>query len=135
MSVIFGISVSELTVQAAWVAVLAILALTLVGWTKPARAAPLSPRGASDSAHDFDQNDELVPGQNEAVNHAATSEEESVAVISNRVPLERPTTLPQRLLAAVAAAGLSVLTGIVLAVVLSFTLVITVVWATNLLGR
>jgi hypothetical protein len=118
-----GISVGELTVQAAWVAMLAILALTLAGWRKPARAAPLSPRGTTDS--ESDPNEDADPN----------SDGEPVAVVITAVPLERPTTFAQRLLAAAATAGLSVLTGIMLAIAISFAAVVAVVWATNLLGR
>ena len=123
MSVILGTSVGELTVQAAWVAALAILALTLAGWRKPARAAPLSPRIATDSAPEGDENAGL------------SAESDPVAVAITPVPLERPLSIPRRLLAAAGAAGLTVLTGAVLAILISFAAVIAVVWATNLLGR
>ena len=113
----------ELTVQAAWVAALAILAVTLAGWRKPARAAPLSPREAADSADDNEENPDP---------HGDSG---PLGVVITPVPLEHPPSFVRRLLAAAAATGLTVLTGAVLAIVISFAAVIAVVWATNLLGR
>jgi hypothetical protein len=120
---ILGISVGELTVQAAWVAALAILAVTLAGWRKPARAAPLTPREAADSTpkHDADS--------------AQSEDSERFPVVVTAAPLEKPPTPLRRLASALSATALSIVTGIVLAIIISFAAVITVIWATNLLGR
>jgi hypothetical protein len=136
VSVILGISVGELTVQAAWVAALAILALTLAGWRKPARAAPLTPRAANDSP----SSDERASGEKGSESTSASDdshdhEGEPIAVAIRPVPLEHAPNFARRLVAGAAAAGLSVLTGTVLAILISFAAVVAVVWATNLLGR
>jgi hypothetical protein len=120
---ILGISVGELTVQAAWVAALAILAVTLAGWRKPARAAPLSPREAPDSGPKSDPD-------------AADGEDpQRFPVTIATAPLEQPPTPLRRLVSGVSATALSLVTGAVLAILISFGAVIAVIWATNLLGR
>jgi hypothetical protein len=131
VSVILGISVGELTVQAAWVAALAILAVTLAGWRKPARAAPLTPRAANDSPSLGEEESESGSTADDGRDH----ESEPIAVAITPVPLEHAPTVARRLVAGAAAAGLSVLTGTVLAILISFAAVVAVVWATNLLGR
>jgi hypothetical protein len=124
---ILGISVGELTVQAAWVAALAILAVTLAGWRKPARAAPLTPREAPDSAPKSDAQSDAGSAQGE--------DHERFPVVITTAPLERPPTLLRRVASALSATALSIVTGAVLAILISFGAVIAVIWATNLLGR
>ena len=126
----------ELTVQAAWVAALAILAVTLAGWRKPARAAPPTPRAANDSPSVGGKaSGEEGTESSTALDDYRDHEGEPIPVAVTPVPLERAPTVARRLLAGAAAAGLSVLTGAVFAILISFAAVVAVVWATNLLGR
>ncbi len=121
---------SELTVQATWVAGLAILAVTLAGWRKPARAAPPTPpliNGAPQISEDL--SDPHAPKDD------LNTELESVPVVITAVPLEPPTTPLRRIAAGISAVALSMITGAVVAIILSFAAVIAVIWATNLLGR
>lgn len=113
--VIVGISVGELTVQAAWVALLALAALTLVGLRKPARPTASSVRGAHDdipSRHPFIRRVRVLPQGVETA------------------PSPR-----RRVLSGLGLAALSTLTGAVIAIIASFLAIVTVVWATGLLGR
>ena len=90
---------------------MAILALLLTGWRKPARAEPRSPRGPSRRE---------TPGI--VVEHFDT------------VPYKRPGPI-RRLLALVASGGIGVLTGVLVAIILSFSIAIAVIWLTNLLQQ
>lgn len=100
-----------LTVQAAWIAVLAVLALALVGWRQPARRRPRTRRGATGSG--------------------------TSGIAVDRLPAE-PYEAPgpiRRLLAAVASGGIAVVTGAVLAVVIAFAAAFAVIVLTGMLGR
>jgi hypothetical protein len=122
--------VSELTVQAAWVAGLAILAVTLAGWRKPARAAPLTPPlTASEPRISAEIPDHASPAGD------TETEADRHRVVITEVPLEIPPTALRRVLAGLSATAISMVTGAVLAILLSFAAVVSVVWATNLLGR
>lgn len=110
MSVTLGLSLDVLTVGAAWIAGLGLLALLFTGWRQPARAQPRTRRG--------------------------------VDPIHTAVPVEhrpgrpyRPAGPIRRLLAGVSSAGLSIITGAVIAVVVSFAVAFTVIRVTGLLGR
>jgi hypothetical protein len=111
VSVTLALSVDGLTIRAAFIVVLAIVALLLTGWRKPARAEPRSPRG---------------PLRRDAtgilVDHFDTP------------PYRRP-GIVRRLLAASASAGIGVLTGVITAIVVSFAVAMAVIWLTNLLQR
>jgi hypothetical protein len=111
VSVTLALSVDGLTVRAAFIAGLAIVALLLTGWRKPARAESRSPRG---------------PSRREAsgivVEHFDT------------VPYRRP-GLIRRVLALVASGGIGVVTGVLAAIILSFSIAIAVIWLTNLLQK
>lgn len=99
-----------LTVGAAWIAGLGLLALLFTGWRQPARAQPRTRRGADP--------------------------------IHTAIPVEhrpgrpyRPPGPIRRLLAGVTGAGLSILMGAVIAIVVSFAVAFTVIRVTGLLGR
>ena len=113
MSVTLALSVTGLTTRAAAIAALAIAALLLTGWRKPARAEPGSHRaafGRSGAADGF------------VVDHLDTS-------------AERRPSVARRVLAIVASGGIGVLTGVLGAIVLAFAAAYAVVWLTNLLQR
>lgn len=109
MSVTLALSVDVLTVAAAWIAGLAIVALVLTGWRQPARAQPRSRRGGTPEWAAVEVEHE--PGE----------------------AYRRPGPI-RRLLAAVAGLGLAVVTGAVLAVVLSFAIAFVVIRLTGLLA-
>ena len=111
MSVTLALSVDGLTVRAAFIAGLAIVALLLTGWRKPARAESRSPRGPSGRA----------PG--------------GVAVEHFDTPVYRRPGALRRVLALMASGGISVLTGVLLAIMTSFAIAIAVIWLTNLLQQ
>jgi hypothetical protein len=126
----FGISVGELTVQAAWVAGLAILAVTLAGWRKPARAAALTPPPASAGPQISDEHSDHYGVENDH-----DSDGERLPVVITAAPLDVPPSPLRRMAAGAAATALSVTTGAVIAILVSFGAVAAVIWATNLLGR
>ena len=111
MSVTLALSVDGLTVRAAFIAGLAIVALLLTGWRKPARAEPRSPRGPSGR-----------PSVGIVVDHY------------DAPPYRRPGVV-RRLLALVASGGIGILTGVLLAITVSFAVAIAVIWLTNLLQQ
>jgi hypothetical protein len=111
VSVTLALSVDGLTVRAAFIAGLAIVALLLTGWRKPARAEPRSPRGASGR-----------PASGIVVDHLDA-------------PLYRRPGVVRRVLALLASGGIGVLTGVLLAIVTSFAIAISVIWLTNLLQQ
>ena len=111
VSVTLALSVDGLTVRAAFIAVLAITALLLTGWRKPARAEPRSPRGPL---------------------RRSTS---GFPVVHHDAPLYRRPGILRRVLAAIASGGIGVLTGVITAIVASFAIAAAVIWMTNLLER
>ncbi|MDW3214799.1 MAG: hypothetical protein R8G01_12420 [Ilumatobacteraceae bacterium] len=111
MSVTLALSVDGLTVRAAFIAGLAIVALLLTGWRKPARAESRSPRGPSSR-----------PPSGVVVEHFDTPEYRRPGVV-------------RRVLALVASGGIGVLIGILIAIVTSFAIAIAVIWLTNLLQQ
>jgi hypothetical protein len=111
VSVTLALSVDGLTIRAAFVAGLAILALLLTGWRKPARAEPQTPR-------------------------AAMSRQRSGVVVDHYdTPQYRRPGVARRVLALVASGGIGVLTGVLAAILASFAIAIAVIWLTNLLQR
>jgi ribosomal protein S18 acetylase RimI-like enzyme len=106
VSVTVALSVPGVTVRAAAVAGLAMVALLLTGWRKPARAEPHSPRGDATGI---------------VVDHL------------DAPPYRRP-GIARRLLAMLASSGLAVLIGVMMAIVLAFAVAIAVIWMTDLLG-
>ncbi len=111
MSVTLALSVDGLTVRAAFIAGLAIVALLLTGWRKPARAEPRSPRGPSTRA-----------SGGVVVDHF------------DAPPYRRPGVV-RRVLALLASGGIGILTGVILAIVTSFAIAIAVIRLTNLLQQ
>lgn len=117
MWVTFALSVDGLTVQAAWMAGLALAAIALVGWRKPARARTRTPRGAARSRP------------------ATPPAPVGIQVERAPVPLYRSPGPLRRLAAALASGGLAVVTGAVIAIVASFAAAYAVITLTGLLGR
>lgn len=111
MSVTLALSVDGLTIKTAFIATLAMAALLLTGWRKPARAEPRSPRGP------FRNNENGIP-----VEHHDT-------------PAYRRPGPVRRMLAAALSGGIALLTGVLLAIVTSFAVAVAVIWMTNLLER
>ncbi len=100
-----------LTVRTAIIAGLAIAALLLTGWRKPARAEPRSPRGV------------------------ARREPRAFAVEHHDAPLYRRPGPIRRVLAAAASGGIAVLTGVLSAIVIAFALAFAIIWLTDLLQQ
>jgi len=111
VSVTLALSVDALTVAAAWVAGLGIAALVLLGWRKPARAQAKRHRGD------------------------VTPVPVGVPVDHDDVPVERGINPIRRLFAAAASGGLAVVTGAVLAILVSFAVAFTVITLTDLLKK
>jgi hypothetical protein len=111
VSVTLALSVDGLTIRAAFIAGLAIVALLLTGWRKPARAESRSPRGPLGR-----------PTSGVVVDHFDT-------------PQYRRPGIVRRLFALAASGGIGVLTGILLAIVTSFAIAIAVIRLTNLLQQ
>lgn len=103
---VLAISVADLTTRASVIAGLAVVALLLTGWRKPARAEQRSHRGR----------------QGLLVEHHDT-------------PLYRRPGPLRRLLALAASGALGVLVGTLTAIVLAFGTAFSVIWLTNLLKR
>ena len=111
VSVTLALSVDGLTIRAAFIAGLAIVALLLTGWRKPARAEPQTPR-------------------------AALSRQRSGLVVDHfDTPQYRRPGVIRRVLALLASGGIGVLTGVLAAIMISFAVAIAVIWLTNLLKQ
>jgi hypothetical protein len=113
VSITLVLSVDGLTVSAAWIAGLAIVGLVLTGWRKPARAEPKRPRGGGPAGAGRGAGGvplEHVDGE----------------------PYRRPGPI-RRLLAAMASGGLALVTGALVAIILSFVAAYAVVTLTGLL--
>lgn len=115
MSVTLALSVEGLTIRAALILGLAIAALLLTGWRKPARAEARSPRGARNEPA-------AMSGTGIAVDHVDTPQYRRPGVI-------------RRALALVASSGLGILTGVLAAIVTSFAVAMAVIWMSNLLEQ
>jgi hypothetical protein len=118
VSATLAISVSELTIRAAAIAGLAIVALLLTGWRKPARAEPGSPRGGPIAVIRTRRTDPYATGV--AVDHFDTPTERKVGVV-------------RRLLALAASGGIGVGMGVLAAIVIAFASAWAVIWLTALL--
>jgi hypothetical protein len=118
VSVTVALSVAGLTVRAALIAGLAVVALLLVGWRKPARAEPSSPRGVFERGLVYRSG----PSRGVPVDHLDA-------------PLYRRPGVARRLLAALASTGIGILAGVLLAIVLSFGVAMAVIWLTDLLRQ
>lgn len=98
--------------RTAFIAGLALVALLLTGWRKPARAEPRSPRAA-----------------------LRRREPSGIAVEHHDAPLYRRPGVLRRVLAAVASGGIGILAGVIAAIVTSFAVAAAVIWMTNLLEQ
>jgi hypothetical protein len=90
---------------------LAIAALLLTGWRKPARAESRSPRGPFRRDR---------PG---------------IVVDHHDAPLYHRPGPVRRTLALAASGGIGILTGVLTAIIVSFTIAWAVIWLTNLLRQ
>jgi len=106
------VSINELTIRMAWVAGLALVALLLAGWRKPARAQPKPPRDATATPR-------RVP-------------HEVVHVVAEPYHAAGPV---RRLFAVVASGGLAIVIGAVIATVAAFALAVIVTTLTDLLRQ
>jgi len=102
------------------IAALAITALLLAGWRKPARAEPRSHRVSEFGA----------PPARRHVRRAT-----GVPVEHHPTPLHHGVNPLRRLLAALASGGIGVLMGVLTAIVVAFGTALAVIWMTNLLRR
>ena len=118
VSVTLALSVSGITVRATLIAGLAIVALLLTGWRKPARAEPRSPRGVIERGLCI----AAVRRPGVVVDHVDAPE------------YHRPGPV-RRLLAAVASGGIGLLFGVLTAIVVSFGIAMAVIWLTDLLQQ
>lgn len=109
VSVTLALSVDGLTIRAAFIAGLAIVALLFTGWRQPARAESRSPRGP------LRREAPVVP-----VEHFDT-------------PTYKRSGIVRRLLALAASGGIAILTGVLIAIITSFVIALAVIWMTNLL--
>jgi hypothetical protein len=103
------VSVTDLTIRAAAVAGLAIVALLLTGWRKTARAIPRSARGGH--------------GTNVVRHHVVRAE----------TPEYHAPNVARRLVMLLAGGGLTVVVGVVLATIIGFATAIVVTTLTDLL--
>ena len=108
VSVTLALSVTGLTIKAGIVAGLAIVALLLSGWRKPARAEPRSQRSERSSLFMVDHHD---------------------------TPEYRRPGLVRRALALVASGGLAALIGVIAAIVVSFGIALAIIRLTSLLQQ
>lgn len=111
VSVTLALSVDDLTIRAAFVVGLAIVALLLTGWRKPARAEVRSPRG---------------PLQRER---------SGFVVDHDDAPLYRRPGIIRRLFALAASGGIGLLSGVLIAIMTSFALAYAVIKMTSLLTK
>jgi hypothetical protein len=106
------VSVNDLTIRAAVVAGLAIVALLLTGWRKTARATPKTSRGSATEPRQ-------VP----------------IQVTRQPTPAYHPPTPLRRLWAFLASSGLAAIIGAVLATVIAFATALVVMRMTDLLKQ
>jgi hypothetical protein len=118
VSVTLALSVSGITWRAGLIAGLAIVALLLTGWRKPARAEPRSPRGVVERGLVY----KTGPAPGVVVDHLDTPEYRRPGVV-------------RRMLAALASGGIAILFGVVTAIVVSFGIAMAVIWLTDLLEQ
>jgi hypothetical protein len=116
VSVTLALSVAGITVRAGLIVGLAIVALLLTGWRKPARAEPRSPRGVVERGLVY-----------------KTGPAPGVVVDQLDTPEYRRPGLVRRVLAAVASGGIAILFGAVAAIVVAFGVAMAVTWLTDLL--
>jgi hypothetical protein len=106
------VSITDLTTASAWIAGLAIIALIAAGWRKPARATAVSPRA-------FRRDRVRTP----------------IIVEEAPTKLHRRTALWRRVWAIVASGVIAVVTGVVIATLVSAGIAFTVITLTTMLRR
>jgi hypothetical protein len=106
------VSVNDLTIRAALVAGLAIVALLLTGWRKTARATPKTSRGSSDG-------ERRVP----------------FAVVREPTPAYHAPNPVRRLWSLLASGGLTLIIGAIVATVTAFAVALVVTRMTDLLRQ
>jgi len=111
VSLTLALSVEALTVRVALIAALAIVALLLTAWRKPARAESRSPRGGL-----------RRPSHGVLVEHVDA-------------PLYKRPGPIRRILALAASGGIGILTGVLSAIVIAFAVAWAVIWMSGLLQR
>jgi hypothetical protein len=121
VSVTFALSVTGITVRAAAIAALAIVALLLTGWRKPARAEPRSPRGSS----------RMVPL---AIAPEPDHGAHGIVVDHLDAPLYRRPSAIRRFVSGLLSGAVGILVGVLLAIVIAFGIALAVIWMTDLLG-
>src|SRR5690606_39040024 len=109
--VTLALSVDGLTVRAAFIAALAMAALLLTGWRKPARAEPRSPRVGA---------------------HRSPS---GVVVDHLDTPIYRRPNVVRRVLALATSGAIAVLIGVLSAIIAAFGVAWAVIWMTDLLKQ
>jgi len=106
------VSINDLTIRAAVIAGLAIVALVLTGWRKTARATPKTSRGSR-----------------------STPRQVPILVERQATPPYRSPNPAKRLVALVSTGGISVLVGAVIATITAFAIAVIVTTMTNLLKQ
>jgi hypothetical protein len=106
------VSVNDLTIRAAIIAGLAIVALVLTGWRKTARATPKTSRAT-----------------------ATKPRQVAIEVVREPTPAYHPPNPVQRLLSLLSGGGLALLVGAVIATVSAFAIAVIVTTMTNLLKQ
>jgi hypothetical protein len=106
------VSITDLTTASAWMAGLAIIALIAAGWRKPARATATSTRAGRRS-----------------------SPRSPVIVAESPTALHRRTALWRRLWVLVAGSTIAIVTGAVIATLVSAGIAYTVITLTTMLRR
>ena len=112
-TVLFVVSVTDLTTQAGWMVVLSIAALIAAGWRKTARAKPQTPRRES----------------------VVRRKWEPIGVAETTVPLYRRPNVLRRAWAIVASSGIALVLGAVLAILIAFGVSYAVITLTDLLKQ
>jgi hypothetical protein len=107
------VSVTELTTSAAWMAGLAMLALVLAGWRKPARATARSPRREPIIRRSW----------------------EPIGIAETPAPLYRRPSVVRRVWAVIAGSGIAIVIGAVTAIVVAFGTGYLVITLTDLLRQ
>lgn len=112
-TVLFVVSVTDLTTQAGWMVALAIAALVAAGWRKTARATPRIPRREPVVRRKW------VP----------------IGVAETTVPLYRRPHVLRRAWAIVASSGIALVLGAMLAILIAFGVSYAVITLTDLLKQ
>lgn len=105
-------SVNDLTIRAAIITGLALIALVLTGWRKTARAIPKTSRETE-----------------------TTPRRMAIPVVREPTPAYRPPNPAQRLVALLSTGGLTLLLGAIIAIISAFAIAVVVTTMTDLLKQ